>query len=465
MHRNKKEHLLAQIQRFRRRFAQSAGGTLIRVIPKDAVLRWIREEVGPYRERLYGPFRTLGLFIEQVLSPDHSCQDAVARGLSARVALGEPPARLDTGGYCRARARLPLALPARAAREVGASLSRTAPQAWRWRGSGGETHRRDHGVDAGYAAQPAPISATVLSGPGVWIPACPARRDRLAQLGGSPSVGVGPGAGKGTGEMALLWRLKATFRPADVVIADRYYTSYFLISALLALGVDVVFRQHGGRSTDFRTGTRLGARDHLARWERPARPAWMDEATYAEMPETLCLREVRIGGYTLVSTFTSPREVHKQELLRLYRNRWHLELDLRSIKAVMQMEVLRCKTPEMVEKEIAVHFLAYNLVRTVMARAAVMSEQLPRQLSFKGTLQLLNTFETSLRHCPRGALEERTAELLHAVAQCRLAYRPNRVEPRLVKRRPHRTRWLQEPRHVWRTRLRRKQTQRRRQCA
>ncbi len=195
------------------------------------------------------------------------------------------------------------------------------------------------------------------------------------------------------------------------------------------------------------------------------RPAWMDETTYGEMPETLCLREVRVGGYTLVTTFTDPGEVHKEELLRLYRNRWRLELDLRAIKTVMQMEVLRCKTPEMVEKEIAVHFLAYNLVRTVMAQAARMSQRLPRQLSFKATLQLLNAFETNLRHCPHGAVAERMAALLQAVAQCRLVHRPNRVEPRLVKRRPRRTRWLQQPRHVWRARLCRQQTRRIRECA
>ena len=152
---------------------------------------------------------------------------------------------------------------------------------------------------------------------------------------------------------------KERLRPGDVVIADRYYTSFFIIAALAALGVDVVFRQHAGRATDFRRGQRLGVRDHLVRWARPLRPAWMDEATYATMPEMITLREVRIGGYTIVTTFTDAKDVHKDELLALYRQHWHLELDLRSIKAVMQRDILRCKTPTMAEKEIAVHFLAY----------------------------------------------------------------------------------------------------------
>lgn len=152
------------------------------------------------------------------------------------------------------------------------------------------------------------------------------------------------------------------------------------------LGVDVVFRQHATRSTDFRRGAKLGARDHVVAWRRPARPSWMEEAFYATVRQTLCLREVRVGGYTLVTTFLDGKDVHGQELLALYRSRWQLELDLRSIKTVMQMDVLRCKTPDMVEKEIAVHFLAYNLVRTVMAQAAAMSRQRPRQLSFKAAV-------------------------------------------------------------------------------
>ena len=114
------------------------------------------------------------------------------------------------------------------------------------------------------------------------------------------------------------------------------------------------------------------------------RPTWMDAATYATMPETLVMREVRVGGRTLVTTLTDASRVSKPELATLYDNRWHIELDLRAIKTVMQMDILRCKTPTMVEKEIAVHLLAYNLVRAVMAQAASTHNLLPRQLSLKG---------------------------------------------------------------------------------
>ena len=170
---------------------------------------------------------------------------------------------------------------------------------------------------------------------------------------------AGPCKGKQTGETALLRQLAHGLHPGDIVIADRYFSGYFLLYWLIQQGVDVVVRQHQLRHTDFRRGKRLGTKDHAVAWARPPRPAWMDVATYAAMPETLTFREVRIGGLTLVTTFIDARQVSKQELLTLYHARWQVELDLRSIKTVIQMDVLRCKSPQMVIKEIAVHLLAY----------------------------------------------------------------------------------------------------------
>ena len=134
MHHNKKQCLAEQVRRFRARFAQSVGAMLSDVIPQQSLNRCVLEEAGVYRERVYHPFTTLQLFIEQALGADHSCQDAVARGLSARVTLGETPCSLNTGSYCKARARLPLSLPERLAKETGARLCAQQPDAWRWRG-------------------------------------------------------------------------------------------------------------------------------------------------------------------------------------------------------------------------------------------------------------------------------------------------------------------------------------------
>ena len=273
-----------------------------------------------------------------------------------------------------------------------------------------------------------------------------------------------------------MWTLLEHFNRGDVVIADRLYTSYFMISRLMHLGVDVVMRQHQTRHTDFRRGKRLGTRDHVVQWERPARPAWrcdpgragrscwcparpawMDDATYASMPATLTMREVRAGGWTLVSSLTDPKAVSKHELLELYRSRWHVELDFRSIKDVMQMDVLRCKTAQMVRKEVAVHLLAYNLIRSVTAQAAYLARVLPRRVSFKAALQTLNAFLHNLRHCPQRSLPQRHATLLAGIARLLLPVRPNRVEPRAVKRRPKPHRLLTQPRNVVRARLEKQQ--------
>lgn len=453
MHRNKKQCLTEQVQRFRARFAQSVGAVLGDVIPQPSLSQWVIEEAGTYRERIYNPFTTLTLFIEQVLGADHSCQDAVARGLSARVASGQPPCSLNTAAYCKARWRLPLGLLERLAREVGSRLCASQPTVWRWRG------REVKLIDGTTVSMPdtsanqARFPQSRGQKPGLGFPV--ARLVAVVSLSAGAVLEWALDAceGKKTGETALLWRLMPRLSRGDVIIADGYYAGYFMIAGLIALGADIVMPQHHLRITDFRRGKQLGVRDHVVTWARPKRPDWMDEATYATMPETLTMREVRAGGRTLITTLTDARDTPKPALVELYAMRWHVELDLRAIKTVMQMDILRGKTPRMVEKEIAVHLLAYNLVRAVMAQAACLNNLLPRQLSFKAALQLLNAFEMTLRHgSPQGLAVRRTA-LLTGLGCRRLPHRPHRVEPRAVKRRPKQHWLLTKPRQALRERL------------
>lgn len=459
---NKKKRLLTQVRQFRARFAQSVDAVLGDALTRSSLVRWVAEESGTYRERIYSPFATLVLFIEQVLGSDHSCQDAVARGLSARVAQDQSPVSLNTGSYCRARARLSLTLPTRLAREVGHQTLTTQPSAWRWRG------REVKLIDGTTMSMPDTLANQACfpqnrqQQPGLGFPL--ARLVAIVSLscGAVLEWAVAACEGKNTGETALLWRLMSSLSQRDVVIADSYYCGYFLVAGLIARGVDIVMPQHHLRLTDFRRGRQLGTRDHLVAWARPQCPTWMEASTYATMPDTLTMREVRVGGRTLVTTLTDANTVSKPELATLYGNRWHIELDLRAIKTVMQMDILRCKTPVMVEKEIAVHLLAYNLVRGVMAQAAFAGNRLPRQLSFKAALQLLNAFEMQLRHCPRQRLTACHAHIIHGIARCRLRHRSERVEPRVVKRRPKQHWLLTKPRHVLQAQLRRRQQRRKR---
>ena len=153
-----------------------------------------------------------------------------------------------------------------------------------------------------------------------------------------------------------------------------------MVARLQARGVDYVGRQHQRRKADFRRGQRLGYEDHLMEWTKPARPTWMDEAAYQQVPDRLQVRELRVrvsrkgfrtGVLLVVTTLLTPTTCTKEEIAELYRCRWHAELDLRAIKTALGMDVVRGKTPAMVRKELWMYVLAYNRIRAVMVRAAL----------------------------------------------------------------------------------------------
>jgi hypothetical protein len=229
--------------------------------------------------------------------------------------------------------------------------------------------------------------------------------------------------------------------------------AYFTVAMLAEHGVDLLTRQHQRRGTDFRQGQRLGPRDRLVTWIRPQRPQWMDAATCARMPQHLSLRQTEVAGRILVTTLTDVRSVAPLDLDTLYRSRWQVEVDLRSMKAVMGMDILRAKSPSMIDKEIAVHLLAYNLVRGLMARTAAATAVIARALSFKGVLQLLLAFQQQLRWAGRKCADIMSAHLLGAISAMKLPIRPGRVEPRAIKRRPKPHALLTVPRQIARAKI------------
>jgi hypothetical protein len=253
---------------------------------------------------------------------------------------------------------------------------------------------------------------------------------------------MGPYTGKGTGEHGLLRQLMTVFKQGDIVLGDCYYASFFLISTLMQLGVDAVFPIHRARHYDFRCGKRLGKKDHLIKWEKPKRPKWMDKDTYKMFPNTISVREVQISnsrpGFrsksrVMVTTFLNPGDVNKEDLAKLYDCRWLVEINLLAIKQTMQMDILRCKTPEMVRKEIWAHLLAYNLIRKIMAQAAIRHEKIPRSLSFKLALQVLFAFRQVGKI---SGIDDMMYEIiLKSIAHKKVGNRPGRSEPRMVKRR------------------------------
>jgi hypothetical protein len=226
--------------------------------------------------------------------------------------------------------------------------------------------------------------------------------------------------------------------------------------------VQGVFRLHQLRPVDFRRGRRLGRDDRLVVWRRPARPEWMSAAEYEELLDELVVREVRVRvqqrGFRVrelivATTLLDPQEATAGELARLFRARWQAELHLRSLKVVLGMDVLRCKSPEMVRKELWMHLLAYNLVRELMSQAAEHVGLEPHELSFKGALQTMNRFQELLTLTSANRWPTLFDELLRAVGRHRVANRPNRYEPRAIKRRPKPHDLLTVPRDVARRRL------------
>ncbi len=446
-----KKRLRQGVEQFRRQFGDQPTRALGAVLPAAELRKLVVEEVGAFRERIYPPLTTLGLFIGQALSADGACQDAVARRLSERTAQGLAANSLNSGPYCKARKRLPLGLIRRLALNVGEALEQGSPVDWKWRG------RSVKLMDGTTISMPDTESNQAMypqSGvqqPGLGFPLAMLVAVISLSTGAVLEWALGPCRGKHTGEQALFRTLMPRLAPGDIVLADRYHCNYFTAALLVAGGVDLVTRQHQRRITDFRRGRRLGRRDHLVDWLRPQRPAWMDAETYESMPDRLSMRETEIGGRILVTTLTDAKAVCPTDIDALYGRRWQVEVDLRSIKAEMGMDILRTQTAPMVDKEIAVYLLAYNLVCALMVRAAAGSGVAARVLSFKGTVQLYLAFAQQLRFAVGASARTMTAHLLGGISVLRLPIRPGRVEPHAIKRRPKSHQLLTVPRQIARS--------------
>ncbi len=408
-------------------------------------LRTVLDELGVlYRERIYTPCVTLWTFLAQVLHPDQSCAAAVARLLAFRSAQGQPPCSADTSSYCQARQRLPEALVQRLVRDTGAEVHRQAPTGWHAHG------RPVKIVDGSTVSMPdTPANTATFDKPRNQRGVSGFPVARLVVLlclatGAALEAAIGPWRGKQSGELTLFRSLQDPFSPGDILLGDRLFCTYCDAARLHGKQVDVVFRLHALRRADFRRGRRLGRDDHVVRWTKPDHcPDWLSAAEFAALPAELLMREVRVRvaqpgrrvqTLIVVTTLTDPDAFAREDIAALYRQRWHAELDLRSIKAVMHMDVLRCETPAMVRKEIGMHLLAYNLLRSVLCAAAEEHQVRVRELSFKGAAQLLEAFYLLLLCTPCEHLEALCAILLRATSQHRVGDRPDRYEPRKRKR-------------------------------
>ena len=450
MDRNARSRLHQQRRRIEHRARSVEAVEFFNVLTSAELIETTERLMPAHRERLYPPTVTLSMFMNQTLEADGSCQNAVNGWAAQRAADGLRAMSVRTGGYCRARQRLPQEMVEGLARASGRQLGERAPLHWRWRGravkliDGTGLSMPDTAENQAVYPQPASQAA------GVGFPlTCVVVVICLAS-GAALDAANGPYSGKGSGELGLFRRLGAAFRPDDLVLADALYCNWFLMATLAASGVDLVFEQNGSRRTDFRRGQSLGARDHLVCWPRPARPEWMTREQYAQFPQEIELREAKVRHKVLVTTLLDHRQTDKKSLGELYARRWDVELDLRNLKTTMGMEVLHCRTPGMNEKELWVHLLAYNLIRLLMAQAASMAGVDPRKLSYKHTCQLWTQWVS------RGlSATTDSNRLFMLIAQVPVGNRPGRIEPRMRKRRPKSFPWLKEPRAIARERMQR----------
>jgi Transposase DDE domain len=445
---------MTTLEEVRARFARGQGLPFADALTELSILDALEEHGVQYRDRLFTPVTTIWGFLSQVLSEDHSCRDAVARIIAHRAASGLETCSPNTASYCNARARIPTAVLRSLARQTAQQLQNGLPEEWKWNGRNvfiaDGSHVSMPDTDENQASYPQPV----VQQDGIGFPLA-----RLAVLlslatGACHDLAIAPYAGKGTGETTLLRQMYSSLSPGDVVLADALFDNYFLACELRQRGIDLVARVQAER-----VGSRTaesGTDGDIIVWQRPNKPRGMTGEQYRQYPKNLTMRQVSVDArdkdnraeqFKVVTTILDTA-IDGGQIGGLYERRWDGEVDIRSIKSTMKMDILRCKTPEMVEKEIWVFMLAHNLLRTVMAVAANANGMEPRQISFKGAKQALMAFVPKLEAARPRQRARLVDAMLKAVAYHRVGDRPGRWEPRARKRRPKPTKRLNQPRRV-----------------
>lgn len=448
-----------QMRFLRRQFLQDGDLPFSDVLSEVIVAQALTAVGVCWTDRIYSPLVTLWVFLGQVLSADSSCRAAVARLIAHRLSQGQSPCSAETGAYCQARKRLPEKFFSTVACLVGRTLEAKVDRRWLWKG------RRVYMFDGSTVTMPdtsenqQAYPQVYNQKPGLGFPIARIGAITSLSCGAIVNLGICRYAGKGEGEVSLLRRLWDVLQTGDVLLTDRLMANWTNILLLQQRGVELVSRLNkANRKSDFRRGERLGDDDHLVRWLKPTSIRSLNWQAYKLLPDYITVRETRIRvtqpGFrtkvvVVVTTLLDPKQATKEDLATLYRARWNNELDLRSIKSTMQMRDLRCKTPELVRKEIWTHVLAYNLIRSIIAQAAAKRVILPRSISFKGTLQSLEAFQPLIEFRAAHDSEHRLRlyhNLLNAIATHRVADRPDRYEPRVRKHRRNHYGWLTKPR-------------------
>jgi hypothetical protein len=447
--------IVATLDELRRRFAHNDGLPFCEVLSESSIQAVLDDHKVEFRDRVFTPQVTIWGFLSQVLSEDHSCRDAVSRIIAHRATNGISVCSPNTASYCTARSRLRTSVLSTLARRTAQELQASAADKWKWNG------RSVFIVDGSSVSMPdTPANQKVYPQPPNQKPGLGFPLARIAVLlslatGACHDLAIAPYQGKGTGETNLFRRMYDTLKAGDVVLADALFDDYFIACELCQRNIDIVARAQYERAGSRTTASRPDGDETLV-WQRPNKPRGMTGEQYRTYPKQLVMRQVavdardknnRVKQFKVVTTILDI-SIDGKQIGDLFERRWGGEVDIRSIKSTMQMDILRCKTPEMVHKEIWTHLLAYNLLRTVMAIAASENDIEPREVSLKGAKQAVTAFAPKIE----AARPENRAALIDAmlttIVYHRVGNRPGRWEPRACKRRPKPGKRLTQPRHI-----------------
>jgi hypothetical protein len=440
----------------KQKFQDSLGLPFEQVLSEAVLQNELQAQGVSYRQTLYTPVVTLWAWMSQVLDADKSLTNAVSRVIAWLAAAGEAIPSADTGAYSKARKRFPRSVLQLLLKRTAQALQTQVKPEQRWCGRRVKAY---DGTTVTMSDTPAnqkcyPQHSNQKAGCGfplaklvVWF---------CVTTGAVLEVSI---AAFTTSEWELARQLYAKLQPDDVVVADSAYGTYVDLALIRSASADAVFRKHHARHCDFRRGKKLGIGDHIVRWQRPKRgPQSMSLTDFAGLPTSIEVREVHLliqpPGFRpkeiiLVTTLMDSKRYPKAKLAQLYQLRWQAtEVNFKHLKTTLKMEMIGAKTPEMVQKDIWVHMLAYNLLRTLMWQSAQHANGSPLQISLQGTRQQFNQFRPDLAQAIAKNRRRLYTILLEIISHQLVPLRPNRAEPRVTKRRPKSFPRMQQPRSV-----------------
>ena len=416
------------------------------------------EEEGPNsRVRVFSLRLTFECFVWQMLKPRTSCREVVRAVQALFQTRGRSAPAENTGAYVQARQRLPL-------ERLQKALVHTAQIADQRVGLHGPLRRRPvKVVDCSTVQLPdTPDNQQRYPQPSSQKPGCGLPLLKflvLFSLSSGAILRITVGHWKNH-DLRLLRGLLEALQKGDILLGDRAYGEYLTLASLPAQGVDVVARLHGARKPDFRQASqRWGRQDGLFIWPKGYQQSTLlSPSQWRQVPDSIVVRIIRFEAVVrwrkkrilLVTTLLDPAAYPAEELIGLYARRWHLELALRHLKTTMGMELLRCQSPDMAEKELMAYLVAYNLVRCLMAQALALAGAELARLSFRGAVDALRQYTLAAQNRRRRSRSGQLwQELIKTIARDLLPLRPGRQEPRAVKRRPKAYQLLNKPRHAF----------------